>query len=53
MEHIRINGTYWGLTTLDLLGKIGAKDAEEGKIGAKHAEEVVSWVLKCQHESGL
>lgn len=42
MEHIRINGAYWGLTTLDLLGKIGVVDSEE----------VVSWVLKCQHESG-
>ncbi|KAI8527235.1 hypothetical protein RHMOL_Rhmol12G0060000 [Rhododendron molle] len=42
MEHIRINGAYWGLTTLDLLGKIGAVDSKD----------VVSWVLECQHESG-
>ncbi|XP_058193316.1 geranylgeranyl transferase type-2 subunit beta 1-like [Rhododendron vialii] len=42
MQHTRINGAYWGLTTLDLLGKIGAVDSKE----------VVSWVLECQHESG-
>ncbi|XAR63547.1 Protein geranylgeranyltransferase type II [Bertholletia excelsa] len=42
MEHLRINGAYWGLTSLDLLGKIDAVDAEE----------VVAWVMKCQHESG-
>ncbi|PSS02628.1 Geranylgeranyl transferase type-2 subunit beta like [Actinidia chinensis var. chinensis] len=42
IEHLRINGAYWGLTTLDLLGKIGAVDSEV----------VVSWVLKWQHESG-
>lgn len=43
MEHLRMNGAYWGLTTLDLLGKLDAVDVEE----------VVSWVMKCQHESGL
>lgn len=43
MEHLRINGAYWGLTTLDLLGKIDAVNSEE----------VVSWVMKCQHESGM
>ncbi|KAF5934363.1 hypothetical protein HYC85_030534 [Camellia sinensis] len=42
MEHLRINGAYWGLTTLDLLGKIDEVNSEE----------VVSWVMKCQHESG-
>nr|GMC64313.1 geranylgeranyl transferase type-2 subunit beta 1 [Ipomoea batatas] len=22
MEHLRLNGAYWGLTTLDILGKL-------------------------------
>ncbi|KAJ0020153.1 hypothetical protein Pint_31057 [Pistacia integerrima] len=43
MEHLRLNGAYWGLTTLDLLGKLDAVDKEE----------VISWIMKCQHESGL
>ncbi|XP_044469508.1 geranylgeranyl transferase type-2 subunit beta 1-like isoform X1 [Mangifera indica] len=42
MEHLRLNGAYWGLTTLDLLGKLDAVDKEE----------VISWMMKCQHESG-
>ena len=42
-EHLRINGAYWGLTTIDILGKLDVADKEE----------VVSWVMKCQHESGL
>ncbi|CAA6660639.1 unnamed protein product [Spirodela intermedia] len=42
IEHLRMNGAYWGLTTLDLLHQLGAVDRNE----------VVSWVLKCQHESG-
>ncbi|XP_020257952.1 geranylgeranyl transferase type-2 subunit beta 1-like isoform X2 [Asparagus officinalis] len=40
MEHLRINGAYWGLTTLDILHKISAVDPEE----------VISWVMKCYHE---
>ncbi|XP_038887312.1 geranylgeranyl transferase type-2 subunit beta 1-like isoform X3 [Benincasa hispida] len=43
MEHIRMNGAYWGLTTLDILGKLDTVDINE----------VVSWVLKCQHESDI
>lgn len=43
MEHLRLNGAYWGLTTLDILGKLDAVDQDE----------VVSWVMQCQHESGL
>lgn len=42
MEHLRLNGAYWGLTTLDLLGKLDTVDSNE----------VVSWILQCQHESG-
>lgn len=43
MEHLRMNGAYWGLTTLDLLGKLDTVNVNE----------VVSWVLSCQHESGF
>ncbi|XP_022742712.1 geranylgeranyl transferase type-2 subunit beta 1 isoform X2 [Durio zibethinus] len=42
MDHLRMNGAYWGLTTLDLLGKLDTVDADE----------VISWIMKCQHESG-
>ncbi|XP_068307602.1 geranylgeranyl transferase type-2 subunit beta 1-like [Pyrus communis] len=42
MERPRMNGEYWYLTTLDLLGKLQAVDVDE----------VVSWVLQCQHDSG-
>ncbi|KAI3991027.1 hypothetical protein MKX01_016568, partial [Papaver californicum] len=42
MEHLRMSGAYWGLTTLDLLGKLGVVDRDE----------IVSWVMQCQHESG-
>ncbi|KAL2242458.1 UNVERIFIED_CONTAM: Geranylgeranyl transferase type-2 subunit beta 1 [Sesamum indicum] len=42
MEHLRVNGAYWGLTTLDILGKLDAVDQDE----------VVSWIMQCQHESG-
>ena len=37
-----MNGAYWGLTALDLLGKLDTVDIDE----------VVSWVMSCQHESG-
>lgn len=42
MEHLRMSGAYWGLTALDLMGKLDAVDREE----------VVSWVLQCQHDCG-
>ncbi|CAN6458100.1 unnamed protein product [Victoria cruziana] len=42
MEHLRMNGAYWGLTALDLLGRLGDVDQEA----------IISWVLKCQHECG-
>jgi geranylgeranyl transferase type-2 subunit beta len=37
-----MNGAYWGLTTLDLLDKLGCVSEEE----------VISWLMTCQHESG-
>ncbi|KAJ6974227.1 geranylgeranyl transferase type-2 subunit beta 1-like isoform X2 [Populus alba x Populus x berolinensis] len=42
LEHLRMNGAYWGLATLDLLGKLDALDSNE----------VIEWIMKCQHESG-
>lgn len=38
-----MNGAYWGLTTLDLLQKLGNVDQEA----------VISWVMSCQHDCGL
>nr|KYP67779.1 Geranylgeranyl transferase type-2 subunit beta [Cajanus cajan] len=42
MEHLRMNGAYWGLTALYLLGKLDTVDVDE----------VVSWLMSCLHESG-
>ncbi|XP_031099252.1 geranylgeranyl transferase type-2 subunit beta 1 isoform X3 [Ipomoea triloba] len=42
MEHLRLNGAYWGLTTLDILGKLDVVDQDE----------VIPWLMQCQHESG-
>ncbi|KAG5572423.1 hypothetical protein H5410_062189 [Solanum commersonii] len=42
MEHLRLNGAYWGLTTLDILGNLDVVDQDE----------VISWVMQCQHEDG-
>lgn len=41
-EHLRLNGLYWGLTALHLLGRPDALPRDD----------VVSFVLSCQHESG-
>lgn len=43
MEDLRMNGAYWGLTTLDLLGRLQVVNQDE----------VISWIMPCQHESGL
>jgi geranylgeranyl transferase type-2 subunit beta len=42
MEHLRMNGAYWGLTALDIMGKLDTVDVNE----------VVSWITSCHHESG-
>lgn len=43
MEHLRMNGAYWGLTTLDLLQSIATVDQNE----------VISWIMSCwDKESG-
>jgi hypothetical protein len=37
-----MNGAYWGLTALDIMGKLDTVDVNE----------VVSWITSCHHESG-
>lgn len=41
-EHLRLNGVYWGLTALHLLGRPDALSRQE----------TIDFVLSCQHESG-
>lgn len=41
-EHLRLNGVYWGLTALHLLG--------HPETLPRHA--TIDFVLSCQHESG-
>ncbi len=41
-EHLRLNGLYWGLTALHLLGHPEALPRDE----------VVDFVLSCQHDNG-
>ena len=41
-EHLRLNGLYWGLTALHLLGRPDALPRQE----------VIDFVLSCQHENG-
>ncbi|KAG2334243.1 hypothetical protein Bca52824_005423 [Brassica carinata] len=42
MDHLRMDGANWGLTTLALLDKLVSVSVDE----------LVSWLLTCQHESG-
>ncbi|MCO5557715.1 hypothetical protein L7F22_011286 [Adiantum nelumboides] len=41
-EHLRMSGAYWGLTSMDLMGHLAEMDKEA----------IISWLLRCQHESG-
>ncbi|PHH78297.1 hypothetical protein CDD80_7105 [Ophiocordyceps camponoti-rufipedis] len=41
-EHLRLNGVYWGLTALHLLGRPDALPRAE----------TIDFVLSCQHDSG-
>lgn len=41
-EHLRLNGLYWGLTALHLLGRPDALPRTE----------TIDFVLSCQHENG-
>jgi len=41
-EHLRLNGVYWGLTALHLLGH------PEGL----PRDQTIDFVLSCQHENG-
>ena len=41
-EHLRLNGVYWGLTALHLMGHPAALPRSD----------TIDFVLSCQHESG-
>ena len=41
-EHLRLNGVYWGLTALHLLGHPDALPRNE----------TIDFVLSCQHDNG-
>lgn len=41
-EHLRLNGVYWGLTALHLLGHPEALPRDE----------TIEFVLSCQHDNG-
>ncbi|CAH0049504.1 unnamed protein product [Clonostachys solani] len=41
-EHLRLNGVYWGLTALHLLGRPDALPRQE----------TIDFVLSCQHDNG-
>lgn len=41
-EHLRLNGLYWGLTALHILGHPEALPRED----------TIKFVLSCQHETG-
>lgn len=41
-EHLRLNGVYWGLTALHLLGHPEALPRDE----------TIAFVLSCQHDNG-
>ena len=41
-EHLRLNGIYWGLTALHLLGRSDGLPRED----------TIEFVLSCQHDSG-
>jgi geranylgeranyl transferase type-2 subunit beta len=41
-EHLRLQGIYWGITALDLMGRIEALPRDE----------LIKYVVACQHESG-
>ncbi|KAH9488414.1 hypothetical protein Btru_067372, partial [Bulinus truncatus] len=41
-EYLRMNGMYWGLTSLALIGHLGDMNRSE----------VIDFIIKCQHECG-
>jgi geranylgeranyl transferase type-2 subunit beta len=41
-EHLRLQGIYWGITALDLMGHIDALPRDE----------LIKYVVACQHENG-
>ncbi|KAI9206317.1 terpenoid cyclases/protein prenyltransferase alpha-alpha toroid [Polychytrium aggregatum] len=41
-SHLKLNGVYWGLTALDLLGRLDVFEKED----------VITFILACQHSNG-
>jgi prenyltransferase beta subunit len=41
-EHFRMSGVYWGLTAMQILGKLHLMDKDA----------ILDWVLSCQKEDG-
>ena len=41
-EYLRMNGMYWGLTVMDLMGQLDRMNKDE----------VIEFVQQCQHDCG-
>ena len=41
-EFLRMNGMYWGVTAMDLMGKLQVMDRDK----------IIQFLSECQHESG-
>jgi geranylgeranyl transferase type-2 subunit beta len=41
-EHLRVQGIYWGLNTLDMMGHIDALPRDD----------LIKYICSCQHENG-
>jgi geranylgeranyl transferase type-2 subunit beta len=41
-EYLRMNGIYWSLTAMDLMGKLGEMDRDG----------IILFIKQCQHENG-
>jgi len=42
-EHLRMSGVYWGLTAMDLMGRLDEMD---------DLDDIIAWVLRCEHPEG-
>ncbi|KAE8686538.1 xyloglucan endotransglucosylase/hydrolase protein 9 [Hibiscus syriacus] len=51
MDHLRMNGAYWGLTTLDLLGKLDSINADE--LDVLDIDKVATYITGLQNEDGF
>ena len=41
-EYLRMNGIYWSLTAMDLMGKLDVMDRKD----------IIKFIKQCQHENG-